>query len=57
MVNDQKRCGHAFVIYGLLKGYLKIINDELVYDFDLKITNPYISEKDNINKSTDVLMY
>ena len=51
VVHDQKRCGHAFVIYGLLKGYLKIINDELVYDFDLKITNPYISEKDNINKS------
>lgn len=39
VVHNEKRCGHAFVIYGLLKGYIKIINDELVYDFDLKIKN------------------
>lgn len=49
VVHDQKRCGHAFVLYGLLKGYLKIISNELIYDFDLKIQSETPSKK--ISKS------
>lgn len=34
VVNSPKyKCGHAFVLYGLLIGQLKIINNELIYDF------------------------
>lgn len=38
VVNSSKyKCGHAFVLYGLLTGQLKLINDELVYDFNNEI--------------------
>lgn len=38
VVNEPKyKCGHAFVLYGLLTKQLKIINDELIYDFNLTL--------------------
>lgn len=34
VVNSPKyKCGHAFVLYGLLTGQLKIENETLIYDF------------------------
>lgn len=33
----QYKCGHAFVIYGLLTGQLKLQNNELIYDFNNEI--------------------
>lgn len=38
--SEKYKCGHAFVVYGLLTGELKIIGGELVYDFEQKITPP-----------------
>ena len=38
VVNEPKyKCGHAFVLYGLLTGQLKVLNNELIYDFDLNL--------------------
>jgi hypothetical protein len=31
------KCGHAFVLYGLITGKLKLINDELIFDFENKL--------------------
>lgn len=35
--SSQYKCGHAFVLYGLLTKQLKLINDELVFDFKNEI--------------------
>lgn len=38
VINCEKyKCGHAFVLYGLLTGQLKVINNELIYDFKNEI--------------------
>lgn len=50
VVHNEKRCGHAFVIYGLLKGYIKVLDNEVVYDFSLEKNNS-ITEKSKEIKS------
>lgn len=40
VVNSEKyKCGHAFVVYGLLTNKLKLINDELIFDFNNNLEN------------------
>lgn len=53
VVNEPKyKCGHAFVLYGLLTEQLKIINNELIYDFDLKLSTPIIPMDSTMDKNT-----
>lgn len=51
VVNEPKyKCGHAFVLYGLLTNQLKVIDDELIYDFDLTMENTFTM--DNTKKTS-----
>ena len=51
VVNSEKyKCGHAFVLYGLLTGQLKLINDELVFDFKNQIQNNQSLNSENKEK-------
>jgi len=48
VLNEPKyKCGHAFVLYGLLTNQLKIINDKLVYDFNLNLNNKNVLNEDS----------
>ena len=51
VVNEPKyKCGHAFVLYGLLTKQLKIINNELIYDFNLTLKDD--NKMNNIIENT-----
>jgi ribA/ribD-fused uncharacterized protein len=51
------KCGHAFVLYGLLTGQLKLINDELIYDFKNEITMENNNINDNISNTKTEYTY
>lgn len=52
--SDKYKCGHAFVIYGLLTKQLKIVNNELIYDFRMTHNKENMQENIPVNIPTKI---